>query len=110
MKKLRVGPLRRWRRVLLWALFAVGVLLQAFGPHLKVRDNRFILPPSLISAGKEIRPAQIVAQERRIQLLSGILTLAGALGLAIVYSKVLDGRRSTRHDLVDGSQAASTCS
>jgi hypothetical protein len=91
-----------------WTLFAVGVLLQASGPHLKIKNNVFILPPAPASAGKVIRPVEIVGRERRLQLLSGVLTLAGALGLAVSYRKVLSGRRSTGHNLVDGTQVAST--
>jgi hypothetical protein len=94
--------------VFFWTLFAVGVLLQASGPHLKIKNNLFILPPSLGSAGKVIRPVEIVGRERRIQLLSGVLTLTGALGLAACYRKVFSGRRSTRRDLVEGNQVAST--
>ena len=102
--------LRRWRGTFFWALFLVGLLLQAFGPHLKIKDNRFVFPPSLVSAGTEIRPAEIVARERRIQLLSGVLTFGGAFGLALYYGKVLFGTRSARRDLVDGSHVASTSS
>jgi len=101
---------RRWHRTFFWALFALGLLLQGFGPHLKIKDNRFVLPPSLISANSEIRPAEIVERARRMQLLSSVLTLGGALGLALCYRKVLFGTRSARRDLVGGSPVASTSS
>jgi hypothetical protein len=101
-------PAWRWRRTFFWALFALGLLLQACGPHLKIKDNRFVLPPSLISANSEIRPAEIVERARRTQLLSSVLTLGGALGLALCYGKVLFGTRSARRDLVDRSPVAST--
>jgi hypothetical protein len=101
---------RRWSGVLFWVIFLVGLLLQAFSPHLKIKDNRFVLPPSLISPSTQIRPAEIIARERRMQLLSGVLTLGGAFGLAVVYGKVLFGTRSARRDLVDGSPVASTSS
>jgi hypothetical protein len=45
--------------VFFWALFGAGLLLQAFGPHLKIKDNRFVLPPSLVSACTEIRPLRL---------------------------------------------------
>ena len=98
---------RRWPKVFFWALFALGLLVQAFAPHLKIKDNRFVLPRTLISANSEIRPAEIVERARRMQLLSSVLTLGGALGLAVSYRKVLFGRRSAQRDLVRGSQVAS---
>lgn len=97
---------RRWRRVFFWALFAMGLLLQVFAPHLKIKDNGFVLPPSLIS-GTEIQPAEIIARERRMQFLSGVLTLVGAVGLALSYREVLFGGRSAQRDLVSGSHVAS---
>jgi hypothetical protein len=94
---------RRWRGAFFWALFGAGLLLQAFGPHLKIKDNRFILPPSLVSSGKQIRPDAIVARERTMQSLSAVFTVGGALGLALCYRKPLFGRRSAPRDLVGGS-------
>ena len=91
--------IRRWRKSLFWAVFALGLLLQAFGPHLKIKDSGFVVTTPL-SAGTEIRPDELVAQERRMQLLSAALTLGGAIGLALCYREVLFGRRSARHDLV----------
>jgi hypothetical protein len=98
---------RRRLSAFFWALFAIGLLLQAFGPHLKIKDNQFVVPPSMIAAGTEIRPAELIERERRIQLLSGALTLGGAIGLALCYGKVLFGTRSARSDFDSGSHAAS---
>lgn len=106
----KFSPLLRWRKVFFWALFAAGLLIQVSAPHLTIKDSRFVLPPSLTSNSSEIRPVEIVARARRMQWLSGALTLGGALGLALCYGKVLFGKRSTQSDLVDGSQAASTSS
>lgn len=100
---------RRWRKSLFWVVFALGVLLQAFGPHLKIKDNGFIVTTAL-SAGTEIRPDELVAQERRMQLLSAALTLGGAIGLALCYREVLFGTRSARHDLVGKEHAVSNSS
>jgi hypothetical protein len=78
-----------WLPALLWAIFSAGLLVQAFAPRLKIKNNAFVMPPSLMSEGKDIRPAEIVARARRMQLLSGILTVGGALGLAFRYRRVL---------------------
>jgi len=107
MRQTAFSVVLRWRTLLLWAIFALGLLLQAFSYHLKIKNNQFVLPPSLISTAPEIRPAEIIARERRLQLVSGILTLGGALGLAACYRTVLFGRRSVRRDLVDGGHLAS---
>lgn len=104
------SKLRRWRGVLFLALFLVGLVLQAVGPHPKIKDNRFVLPPSLLSAGKQVSPTEIIARERRMQWLSGLLTLGGALGLALCYGKVVFGTCSPQRDLASGSQGASTSS
>ena len=96
----RFSPLRGRRDLFFWLVFAAGVLFQAFGPHLKIKNNKFVLPPSLISSSRDIRPAEIVARERRLQIVSGVLTLVGALGLALCYHERLFGR-SARPDLVD---------
>jgi hypothetical protein len=96
----------RWRKLFCWALFATGLLVQLFAPHLKIEDNRFVLPPSLVSS-TEIDPAGIIARERRMQLLSAVLTLGGAIGLALCYREALFGRRSAQRDLVSRSHVAS---
>lgn len=85
----------RWLSVFFWALFVAGLLVQALGPHLRIKDNRFILPPSLVSASPEIRPDEIVARERKRQFLSAVLTVGGAVGLALYHRKALFGRRSS---------------
>jgi hypothetical protein len=99
-----------WRRrnVLFWAVLALGVLFQAFGPHLKIKKNKFVLPPSLVSSSQEIRPVEIVTRERRLQIVSGVLTLAGALGLTLCYREALFGRCSARPDPAGRSDEEST--
>jgi hypothetical protein len=76
---------QRWLAVLWWAIFGFGLLVQAFAPRLKIENNRFVIPAKLVAMGKSIRPIEIVARERRMQLLSAIFTLSGALGLAFHY-------------------------
>jgi hypothetical protein len=80
---------RVWLGLLLWAGFAAGLLVQAFAPHLKIQDNKFVVPPALQSAAKEVRLEEIVVRERRMQALSGILTLGSGLGLGFYYRHVL---------------------
>jgi hypothetical protein len=94
--------LRRSWIALCWALLVTGVLLQA-GPHLKVKGNQYVVPPSLISGRTQIRPAELIARERRMQLLSAVLTLGGAVGLSMCYSKVFLGARLPRRDFVSGA-------
>lgn len=84
----------KWLAVLFWTLFGTGLLVQAFAPRLKVRNNAFVIPPSLTSEGKDIRPAEIVTRERRMQALSAMLTVGGALGLGFHFRRVLVRPRS----------------
>ena len=79
----------RWLPVLIWVIFGAGLLVQALGPRLKIRNNTFVIPPSLLSEGKDVRPAEIIAYERSKQLVSGMLTVGGALALALYYRNVL---------------------
>jgi len=91
---------RPWRIAFFWALFVAGLLFQVFGPHLKIKDHRFILPPSLVSANTGIRPDAIVGHEKVRQILSGVLTVGGAAGLALYHRKALFGGRSRQCGLV----------
>lgn len=86
----------RRRGVFFWGVLALGVLCQAFGPHLKIKNNKFVLPPSFVASSPDIRPAEIVTRERQWQVVSGILTLAGTLGLALCYRERLFGARSAQ--------------
>jgi hypothetical protein len=80
---------------LFWALFGAGLLVQVFSPHLAVKDHAFVIPQELVSGGKDIHPAEIIARQRRLQWLSVILTVGGALGLGFYYRSVLVRPRST---------------
>ena len=80
---------RRWLPILLWVIFSAGLLVEMFGPSLTIKNKTFIIPQSLFSAGDNIHPAEIVANERRKQVLSAILTLGGALALACYYRAAL---------------------
>jgi hypothetical protein len=52
-------------------------------------NNTFVIPQSLVSEGKDINPAEIIAYERSKHLVSGILTVGGAFGIALYYRKLL---------------------
>jgi hypothetical protein len=75
--------------VLLWVALFTGLLVQAFAPQLKIQNNKFIIPPALLSGANEVRPDEIITRERRMQALSGILTLGSALSLGFYYRRVL---------------------
>ena len=71
------------------ALFAMGLLVQALAPRLKIEHGAFVIPATLTAGGQPTAPARIVARERRLRTLSAALTLAGALSLAYYYRKIL---------------------
>jgi hypothetical protein len=83
-----------WLAALLWMIFASGLVVQALAPRLKIEHHAFVVPPSMVSAGKPVDLAQLVAREKRMQLISGLLTLGGALGLGYYYRDKLLRRRS----------------
>jgi hypothetical protein len=80
---------RIWPILILWAAFAAGLLVQTISPQLKVKNNKFVIPAALMSGTSEIRPDELIVQERTMQAISGILTLGSALGLAFHYRQVL---------------------
>jgi NhaP-type Na+/H+ or K+/H+ antiporter len=82
--------------VLFWVLFGAGLLLQALAPRLKIQDNAFVIPPALVSEGNEIRLEEIITKQRRMQWLSGVLTVSGAVGLAFYYYRHLLARQDQR--------------
>ena len=94
---------RRSQALLCWLLFSSGLLIQLLAPHLKISNGAFVIPPTLTAGTIEIRPAEIVARQRRMQLISALLTVSGALGLAVLYRDILTGRTSRRpSESVDG--------
>ena len=80
---------RRSLALLCWLVFAAGLLVQFFSPHLKVSNGAFVIPPKMAAGKNAIRLDEIVARQRRMQLLSVLLTVSGAVGLAFVYRDIL---------------------
>jgi hypothetical protein len=94
---------RRSQALVCWVVFAAGLLIYLLAPHLKISNGAFVIPPTLTAGANEIRPAEIVARQRRMQLISALLTVSGALGLAVLYRDILTGRTSRRaSESVDG--------
>ncbi|SRR5258708_4377450 len=89
---------RVWLGLLLWLALAAGLFVQAFGSHLKIQNNKFVIPPPLLSGGKEVRPDEMVARERRMQALSGILTVGSGVGLGFYYRQALFPRATLKGD------------
>jgi hypothetical protein len=87
----------RWEHlfpVISWVVFASGLLVQVFSPHLKIAHHSFAMPPGMSAPGKTVSPSEIVAKERIVQSLSALLTTTGAFGLARCYWQTLFGRAS----------------
>jgi hypothetical protein len=97
--RLRRGVRRNGLPCLLWTSLGIGLILQGSAPHLEIERNRFIL--STAPGAASLRdPVGLVAQERRMHLLSALLTGGAALGLALYYRPSLfrrqDGTSSVR--------------
>ena len=89
---------RRQRSLALicWLVFAAGLLLQLLSLHLKISNGAFVIPPEMAAGRNAIRLEEIVARQRQMQLLSILLTVSGALGLAFLYRDVFIGAASRR--------------
>src|SRR5437868_8685889 len=87
---------RRSLALLCWLVFAAGLLVHLFSPHLKVSNGAFVIPPKMSAGRNAIRLDEIVARQRRMQFLSVLLTVSGALGLAFLYRDILIGAASRR--------------
>ena len=90
---------RRWLALLCWLLFAAGLLVQLLFPRLKVANRAFVIPPQMAAGKNPIRLEEIVSGQRRTQVISALLTLGGAVGLAFLYRETLVkavSRRSSR--------------
>ncbi len=54
-----------------------------FASHLAVMDNAFVIPPD-VTEERIIVPTKLIAKERRLRVLAGLLT-GDALDLAFYY-------------------------
>jgi hypothetical protein len=91
---------RQWRVALCWICFAAGLAVQLFGPRLEISKGVFIVPAALtVQQGKEFNPEKLIQRERQVQLASAILTLGGAIGLALLYRGVLRKRTPEKEAL-----------
>jgi len=77
----------QWLVLLSWSALAAGLLVQALSPRLTIENHAFVIP--LPAQGAAIRPDEIVARERGMQVTSAILAASGALGLAYRYGGAL---------------------
>jgi NhaP-type Na+/H+ or K+/H+ antiporter len=73
----------------LWLLFAAGLILQAFSPHLAIEHNSFVIPESVYAPGSTIDPRALVQRQRYMQGLSALLVVVSVIGLGIRYRRVL---------------------
>jgi hypothetical protein len=80
---------RRSLALICWLVFAVGLLVQLLSPHLKVSNGAFVIPTEMATGRNPIRLDEIIGGQRRMQLLSALLTVSGALGLAFLYRDIL---------------------
>ena len=78
-----------WLVLWFWLLFSAGVAVHLLAPNLERKDKAFVIPSELASSQNTFRPDLIVAKERRMQVISALLTMSGALGLGFLYRGVL---------------------
>lgn len=83
----------QFRRALLsmslWAIFASGIAIELLAPGLKIENHAFVMPPTVMQQGAQIRPDALVDHERHMQWAAGILTIGGALALAFWNRRTL---------------------
>ena len=82
--------------LLCWLVFAAGLLVQLLSPHLKISNGHFVIPPKMAAGRNAIRLDEIVGGQRRMQLVSVLLTVSGAFGLAFLYRDIHRGSLATK--------------
>jgi hypothetical protein len=84
---------KAWIILACWLLFAAGLLVQFFGPQLKISNRAFVLPEgSGPKANETFDPIGLVEKDRRIRALAALLTATGTVGLGIFYWGALFGK------------------
>jgi hypothetical protein len=73
----------------LWAIFAAGIAIELLAPGLKIENHAFVMPPTVMQQGAQIRPDALVDHERHMQWAAGILTIGGAIALAFWNRRTL---------------------
>jgi hypothetical protein len=82
---------RRLLAFLCWLLFAAGLLVQLVSPRLKISNRAFVIPPQMSAGKNAIRLDEIIGGQRRMQVLSALLTVSGAVGLTFLFRDILIG-------------------
>ncbi len=93
----------KFRRALLsmslWAIFASGIAIELLAPRLKIENHAFVMPPTLMQQGAQIRPDALVDHERHMQWAAGVLTIGGAIALAFWNRRTLANALLLRRSL-----------
>jgi hypothetical protein len=75
--------------MILWAIFASGIAIELLAPRLKIENHAFVMPPTAMQQGTQIRPDALVDHERHMQWAAAILTIGGAIALAFWNRRML---------------------
>jgi len=81
-----------------WLLFAAGLVVHLMAPNLEKKEKAFVIPLTLGAGAGALRPDLIVAKERRMQGISAVLTVSGALGLFFFTVRHSFGRTRPRQE------------
>jgi hypothetical protein len=65
------------RPMLLWMLFATGLVIESLSPRLKIDHRAFVMPETLTAT----------SAERKMQTAAGLLILGSSLGLGLFYQR-----------------------
>jgi hypothetical protein len=83
----------------LWAIFASGIAIEVLAPRLKIENHAFVMPPTVMQQGAQIRPDALVDHERHMQWAAGVLTIGGAIALAFWNRRTLAGALLLRRSI-----------
>jgi hypothetical protein len=80
-------PRSRRLTALLWAVFALGIVIQAFSAHLEIRNHAFGLPAT-VNAPHGLDPSQLISRERKLQARASPAIISGFIGVAGTHTHV----------------------